>query len=445
MQGSSTWVRIWDFWAMANQVVKVKREAIAACITCPLCHKLLKEATTVSECLHTFCRKCIYDKISDEELESCPVCNIDLGCVPLEKLRPDHNLEDLRSRIFPSKRRKVRTPEVAPVILPPVRRKERSLSSLVVNSPRVSSHATTTGKRTAAAAVRIAAILRTPKVPNEKRVKKEDDSAEERSESSSSLETSDKFNQNKRLDSSPTKSTMSLRKKEVENGVDSLKGNVDIWKPLNYLVEVANRSKCFKSNSEGFEAKVEPADIDGSEAQASKSRNRESKRKKKRENGKTRTDLVSPETERPKKSRRVRQKREPLFGDCSITPQVVLDATSARHERRAGPIWLSLIASEQEGDAPLPQIPARYLRIKDGNLPVSFVQKYLMRKLDLSSESEVEVKCMGHPVVPTLDLHSLVDMWLQTASTSEKIPASIGSSAEDFIMVLYYARKIPLS
>lgn len=33
------------------------------------------------------CRKCIYDKISDEEIECCPVCNIDLGCVPLEKLR----------------------------------------------------------------------------------------------------------------------------------------------------------------------------------------------------------------------------------------------------------------------------------------------------------------------------------------------------------------------
>lgn len=38
---------------MANQVVKVKREAIAACMTCPLCNKLLRDATTISECLHT--------------------------------------------------------------------------------------------------------------------------------------------------------------------------------------------------------------------------------------------------------------------------------------------------------------------------------------------------------------------------------------------------------
>ncbi|RVW96083.1 E3 ubiquitin protein ligase DRIP2 [Vitis vinifera] len=38
---------------MTSQVVKVRRETIAACMTCPLCNKLLKEATTISLCLHT--------------------------------------------------------------------------------------------------------------------------------------------------------------------------------------------------------------------------------------------------------------------------------------------------------------------------------------------------------------------------------------------------------
>lgn len=33
------------------------------------------------------CRKCIYKKFNDEEVESCPVCDIDLGCTPVEKLR----------------------------------------------------------------------------------------------------------------------------------------------------------------------------------------------------------------------------------------------------------------------------------------------------------------------------------------------------------------------
>lgn len=35
----------------------------------------------------TVCRKCIFDKITEDELDYCPVCNTNLGCAPLEKLR----------------------------------------------------------------------------------------------------------------------------------------------------------------------------------------------------------------------------------------------------------------------------------------------------------------------------------------------------------------------
>lgn len=38
---------------MAGQVVKVKSEILQACMTCPLCKKLLRDATTISLCLHT--------------------------------------------------------------------------------------------------------------------------------------------------------------------------------------------------------------------------------------------------------------------------------------------------------------------------------------------------------------------------------------------------------
>ncbi|KHN14700.1 E3 ubiquitin protein ligase DRIP2 [Glycine soja] len=165
----------------SSQVVKVKRNTLRPCMTCPLCHKFFKDATTISLCLHTFCRKCIYEKLSDEEMDCCPVCHIDLGCLPVEKLR--------------------------------------------------------------------------------------------------------------------------------------------------------------------------------------------------------------------------------------------------------------------KGDFPLPQISACYLRIKDGTVPVSFIQKYLMKKLNLASEAEVEIMCRGQPVLPSLQLHNLVDLWFRTASTSKKIPASVGSSAKDFVMVLSYCRK----
>jgi hypothetical protein len=38
---------------MASQIVKVKRDKLAACMACPLCNKLFRDATTISECLHT--------------------------------------------------------------------------------------------------------------------------------------------------------------------------------------------------------------------------------------------------------------------------------------------------------------------------------------------------------------------------------------------------------
>ncbi|KAA3472917.1 E3 ubiquitin protein ligase DRIP2-like [Gossypium australe] len=79
---------------------------------------------------------------------------------------------------------------------------------------------------------------------------------------------------------------------------------------------------------------------------------------------------------------------------------------------------------------------------RDGKMPVSFIQKYLVKKLDLSSEAEVEIMCRGQPVLPSLQLHNLVDLWFRTASTAKKVPASVGSSAKDFVMVLSYCRKV---
>lgn len=56
-------------------------------------------------------------------------------------------MQDIRAKIFPF-RRKIRTPEVTPSISLPVKRKERSLSSLVVSTPKVSIKAGLTGRRT---------------------------------------------------------------------------------------------------------------------------------------------------------------------------------------------------------------------------------------------------------------------------------------------------------
>lgn len=62
-------------------------------------------------------------------------------------IRPDHNLQDVRAKIFPDKRIKLKAPEVVTPVALPAKRKERSLSSLVVSTPRVSTQVGMTGRR----------------------------------------------------------------------------------------------------------------------------------------------------------------------------------------------------------------------------------------------------------------------------------------------------------
>jgi E3 ubiquitin-protein ligase DRIP len=130
--------------------------------------------------------------------------------------RADHSLQDLRARIFPSKRKKARepatvssvpedvpsvpeavmaVPEAVPVqesehSVPLIgRRKERSLSSLVVSTPKISVKSVLTGKRSKSVARK-----RESPIPVEEQIKKMDDYYE----SLSSPETLRKIAQTKR-------------------------------------------------------------------------------------------------------------------------------------------------------------------------------------------------------------------------------------------------------
>lgn len=109
--------------------------------------------------------------------------------------RPDHNLQDIRAKIFPLRRRKVNAPEVTTPVSLPAKRKERSLSSLVVSTPKVPMHTGLTGRRTKAV-TRKAAALRGCTFVVEGSVKRED-FVEDHPVSSSSPESQVKFSRNK--------------------------------------------------------------------------------------------------------------------------------------------------------------------------------------------------------------------------------------------------------
>jgi len=54
---------------------------------------------------------------------------------------------------------------------------------------------------------------------------------------------------------------------------------------------------------------------------------------------------------------------------------------------------------------------------------------------------QVEILLRGKPVLCSMQLQNLVEMWLETMPKNERIQTSVGSSAKDFVMVLSYGRK----
>ncbi|CAD5174482.1 E3 ubiquitin protein ligase DRIP2 isoform X1 [Musa acuminata AAA Group] len=417
------------------QVVRVKRERLVARMTCPICHKLLRDATTISECLHTFCRKCIYEKLNEEEADCCPVCNIPLGCVPVEKLRADHNLQDLRAKIFPLKKKKAGAPDTVPSIELPVKRKEISLSSLVVNSPRIATQTGLTGRRKKVVGSRAATIHGRNPATGEFN-KNENDIVDKSAKKSSSNGNPSRLIPSRKQASSGAEISNNLANKNIENGGKPLVDKAELWKPLNCLVEAANRTKSFRSSPHKSVIKAEEKNVSDSEVNINKTRVEEHIHKSKVKDENFDNVKMPPMTAKARRIKGVGQKRRKLANSIQMLP----DAANAQSDRRITPLWFSLVASfDQTGDSSLPQISTSYLRIKDGNVPVSYIQKYLVVKLNLVSEAEVEITCRGEMVRPTMSLHSLVRQWLQ-GGTPQRLQAVIGTSAKEFVVVLGYRR-----
>ncbi|KAJ6653587.1 hypothetical protein lerEdw1_009085 [Lerista edwardsae] len=72
-------------------------------ITCCLCKGYLIKPTTVTECLHTFCKSCIVQHFEDSN--DCPRCGNQVHETnPLEMLRLDNTLEEIIFKLVPGLR-----------------------------------------------------------------------------------------------------------------------------------------------------------------------------------------------------------------------------------------------------------------------------------------------------------------------------------------------------
>ncbi|KAL1301239.1 uncharacterized protein LOC110266143 isoform X1 [Arachis ipaensis] len=65
------------------------------------------------------------------------------------------------------------------------------------------------------------------------------------------------------------------------------------------------------------------------------------------------------------------------------------------HDYNKCGLWFTLRSSTNRRGEALPQIPKAYIRIRDENMTVFMVKKYLVTKLGLSNEAEIDILCMG--------------------------------------------------
>lgn len=102
-------------------------------------------------------------------------------------------------------------------------------------------------------------------------------------------------------------------------------------------------------------------------------------------------------------------------------------------------LWFYLKAADNQEKQPfLPQIPKSFLRIKDGRMTIRLLVKYLVNKLDLQNESEVEIRCRGQELHPWLTLQQIRDTVWYTWPTSLRLINQ--PVMQDCVMTLHYSR-----
>lgn len=86
---------------MEEPSLTIKLSDLNKHIICPICHGYLIDATTLAECLHTFCKSCIVKHIKNDH-NQCPKCNTIIHeRRPLDYLIPDRNYQDVVYKLVP--------------------------------------------------------------------------------------------------------------------------------------------------------------------------------------------------------------------------------------------------------------------------------------------------------------------------------------------------------
>ena len=86
-------------------IVTFAVESVNPYLVCSICFGYFREPFTITECLHTSCKSCIYLSFHSGNM-CCPMCNTDLRPDPYKRILFDRTMNDIVNKIFPSLERK---------------------------------------------------------------------------------------------------------------------------------------------------------------------------------------------------------------------------------------------------------------------------------------------------------------------------------------------------
>jgi len=82
---------------------KIKMCDINEMITCKICQGYLIDATTIVECLHTFCKSCIVKHLNSDDNNTCPQCDeVIHQSHPLNYIKFDRTMQDIVYKLVPN-------------------------------------------------------------------------------------------------------------------------------------------------------------------------------------------------------------------------------------------------------------------------------------------------------------------------------------------------------
>ncbi|XXG51381.1 hypothetical protein AAC387_Pa02g5168 [Persea americana] len=478
--------------SMENEYVKAKKVVLVDCLTCPLCSNLFREATTI------ICKECIYQRFEDEGTCCCPICNVYLGISPHEKLRPDNNLHELRMNIFPTNK-SPEAPEALATQTTSTRRKKKSLSSLIIDANTgLKELSLDNAEDVPKKAGKSGGVISKSKVSRD--VDKEDDdpdwtysprrskkhsraskrkgkdvqhphdplipSSDGMGPSVNSFHTqiiligiSCKVPELQRISGSErnqTSSKTTVPLNHAEAAYQKADHNLN-WGKQDFRTEAADRTNGSNAHSLRFAA-LETENVNNTTAKTIQEITRRA-RKSTHESittGQNKDKAVILDLNVPasipdseKQSPATASETRPVSILESKKRSAAITSENKRPDEvytRVQPIWFSLRASPDQGEDALPQISTSYIRMKDGNVPISTIKKYLLKKLNMTDESEVEIMCGGQTLAPSAPLNSLVDIWIQFVVKTEGLaalqlnPENRNSKDHKFVMVLTYKK-----